>query len=610
MKTRTAIALAAAVFAAPTAALAATHAELRPGNTLALGASAQLAITVDTNAEPPPPPRIANARVRYEGQSSQISIVNGRQSQQLTFLYAITPTQLGALDIPAITVSTENGVESTAPLHATVSDSPAPAVQAQAAAPQAAAAADPEHAFVRIDVPAKSLVVGQAVPVTIRAYFLGGTSATLQGPPHVTSDAFTLSGLSDKPAQAQVEIRGEPYLQATWTGVLSPAKPTKVALGVELPVELAYRATVRRAAPEPSSDDPFSDPFFSGGGDPFSAIAQMDQQMSQMFDIGPMQQRDVTLRASAGTLAVTDLPATGKPPGFTGAVGHFALTADPIAGEPHVGEPLTVTLHVTGSGNFDRVDLAGVDESAELKTYAVKSTTVPGARPLEATKTFTQTIVPTRAGDLTIPAIAFSFFDPSTHAYGTATTAAVPLTVAASAGAATADAGLASATTAATSPAHVADTTPHATLVPRYRQAAWWSLPISLALLTGALVLLAWSRRSERIASVLRRRRVDREVARATSAMSQAATADDATAFFLAARQALQIRLADRWHVAREAITPHDIATRLGPAGAPIREVFEHADGLAYAPAAATHEPLDRWRAIVRDQLSTLEHQS
>ncbi|HEY1550850.1 MAG TPA: BatD family protein [Kofleriaceae bacterium] len=571
-----------AAFAIPATAVAAVHADLRP-STLAVGTAAELSITTDGEASPPPAPHVDGATVRFTGQMSQTSSVNGATTHQSTFVYAIVPARTGAIDIPPISV----GAEQTAPIHASVAAAQV-TTQARAAVAHASSSS---HAFLSLELPTTKLVVGQAVPIKVHAFFRGGTSATLEGAPHVTADGFTLSELSDKPSQTHVDVRGETWLEATWTGVLAPAKPSTGALVVELPVELAYQDAVRRQAPP---QDPM-DAFF-GGADPFADV-------DSMFDIAPMQREDVTLRATSGSLAVAELP-PGEPRGFDGAVGHFAVGLDPITATARVGEPLELTLRVTGTGNFDRVSMTGADDTRDLRAYPIKASFAPGTAPLTGTKTFTQTIVPAHGGDVTVPAMALPYFDPTTHAYVVAQTAPVTLHV-------DGTNALAERTPAAsTSSSHVVRGATRATLVPLIHRARFWLVAAALASLTALLVGVAWWRRSPKIADMLRARRVDRAIDRASIAMTHATYKNDRAAFFAAARLALQTRLGDAWHVAPDAITAHDVDLRMGTRGETIRAVFEHADDVSYGNASIDDEPLDHWRAVVRTELSTLESQS
>ena len=588
----------------PATAFAGAHATLRPGTELAVGTPAELSITIDGEAQPPAAPRIAGASIRLGGQMSQTRIINGAATQQVTFVYTIVPTRTGPLEIPALAVATATGEERTEPIHANVTDGPV-ASAAATAAPDRAVGPEPAHAFITLDVPVKSLVVGQAVPIKIQAYFRGGTSAALQGLPKVTSDAFTLSELSDKPVQTRLEIRGEPYLQATWTATLSPAKPSNGKLGVELPVELAYRAAPRPAQHRSLRDvfgaDPFADAF--GGADPFAAAGDPFADMDTMFDIGPMQQVQTTLRATAGTLVVTDPPAAGRPAGFTGAVGHFDVALDPIAEEPRVGEPMTLSIRVTGTGNFDRVSLPGAADADHLKTYSIKSAFAP--RRHEQFIWHQDVHADDRADARGRP------HDPGART-GVLRSCEARLRHRRDQAGDVAGRGRAGRwlrgreqrlCDPSTTPSRIDPGGMHATLQPLIRQPRLWISLGGLVALTMVLVLAAWSRKSPRIAHVLRNRRIDRAVSRASAEMDRAATANDRSAFFAAARTALQTRLAASWNTTPEAITAHDVATRIGDRGASIRSVLEQADGVTYG-GTTTPEPLTHWNHVVRAELA------
>ena len=85
------------------------------------------------------------------------------------------------------------------------------------------------------------------MPVQIKAYFRGGMQATINGLPTLSSDAFTLNSLDDKPVQTQEKIDGQPYAILTWTTALSAVKAGDYSLSLELPVLL----TVREKASQP-----------------------------------------------------------------------------------------------------------------------------------------------------------------------------------------------------------------------------------------------------------------------------------------------------------------------------------------------------------------------
>jgi hypothetical protein len=597
MKLFTRLTLVGLVLAAPTIASAAARAELRPSQNLVVDTPAQLVITVDGDDVTAPRFDLDDARVRYNGQANRTTIVNGKMSRETVFMYTVTPQRAGALDIPAIQI----GRDRTSPIHADVGTQ----LARQPSTASAANEREPTRAFVRIDAPKRAVYVGEAVPVRIRAYFRGGVAATLQGNPHLTSSAFTLDQLSEKPEQKQIEIDGVPYLQATWTAVLSAAKPTTDKVTVELPVEIAYRERRQAAATQPRrsirdifGSDPFADDMFAddsmfGGSffdqDPFAGF-------DSMFDDGDVRQQQLTLRHTAGATRVVELPAAGQPKPFSGAVGSFDVAME-LPKEPlRVGEPATLTFRVQGTGNFDHVALDGIPASADWKVDPGKSELAGDA------KTITQTVVPTHAGSLEIPSVSFSYFDPKKGVYRTARTDAAHVDVAPSSAG---DTDLASSSTrdSGMTPNRVVPSRGHARLTPMLMQPSFWMYPGVLALLVAVQLGIALGQRRWQSTGANRR------VAKEQRKLRAAASAGDAPAFFTAARSTLQLALAEQWHVRPETITAADVERRMGDDGIAIRELFDRADHIKYAhhDAAETPASFERWRSVVDEQLAKLE---
>src|SRR6185503_13316275 len=82
--------------------------------------------------------------------------------------------------------------------------------------------------------------------------------------------------------------------------------------------------------------DAFGDPFFERflQDDPFAE--------RHPFDV----------RADPITLNVLPLPEPGKPPTFSGAVGSFTMQVDAGPTQLTAGDPVTLRIHLTGSGNL------------------------------------------------------------------------------------------------------------------------------------------------------------------------------------------------------------------------------------------------------------------
>ena len=183
-----------------------------------------------------------------------------------------------------------------------------------------------------------------------------------------------------------------------------------------MPLTVVVRERVQQQQRQRSSNDPFdqffNDPFFD---DPFSMRPR---------------QKEITLASETADLTVLPLPAANRPADFSGAVGHFDLRASASPADVTAGDPITLRLELSGSGDFDRATFQHVGQRQRWKTYTPKGTfQADDSAGFQGTKTFEQLIVPEDASAREIPALRFSFFDPKTAQYETRTTAPIPVTI-------------------------------------------------------------------------------------------------------------------------------------------------------------------------------------
>lgn len=476
-------------------------------------------------------------------------------------------------------------------------------------------AQNPTRAFLRFEIPKHGAYVGESIPVTVRAYFRGDTSVTVTGAPTLDATDFML-GTTDG-VQGRATIDGVTYRVLTWQDHLSPVKPGHYALHVSVPSTLEWQDVIaHRAAPsddgDPMAGDPFGNLFgdtLGGSADPF---AQMQKQMQQMMnrmnqpDFGSIQRHDVTLHAPAITLDVKALPTKTRPADFTDAVGHFTFTANADTNHVQTGEPITLALTVKGIGNFDRVNVAGIPESTDWKTYSPNSEVVNGSEP---EKIFKQPIVPLHAGPSTIPATSFSYFDPDAAKYVTLDTAPIAVDVAPGSGVAASSNGKipesTSGPTLAPNDEAIGETT--ASLAPLFTRRGFWEAQTAPLFVLGAGLLFVTRRR--RLAADPYRaqwRDAEKSVQKYRVEMDRASSALDAESFFAAARAAIQQRLGARWHLAPAAISLSEIESRLAADAAhELRPIFD-ADALRFSGQSARQIDFVHWKTVVEDQLAHL----
>lgn len=122
------------------------------------------------------------------------------------------------------------------------------------------------------------------------------------------------------------------------------------------------------------------------------------------------------------TLEILPLPETGRPENYGGAVGKFSLKLEANKTSLHANTPLTFTLTLTGSGNFQAIDSIRLPLPQDFELYestAQGRITAPvGSRQeLESRKTFQVIAIPRKAGRFEVPAVSWSFFNPEKAAY-------------------------------------------------------------------------------------------------------------------------------------------------------------------------------------------------
>ena len=108
-----------------------------------------------------------------------------------------------------------------------------------------------------------------------------------------------------------------------------------------------------------------------------------------------------------------------EPDGFNGAVGRYAISADVSADFVEMGEPLILTVKVSGSGNVKTLPEPIWPEVQGMRAYdgdtKVETRLIDGV--WTGVKTFERVLVPDIAGSIELPPIEYAYFDPELEQY-------------------------------------------------------------------------------------------------------------------------------------------------------------------------------------------------
>lgn len=122
-------------------------------------------------------------------------------------------------------------------------------------------------------------------------------------------------------------------------------------------------------------------------------------------------------------ITIKPLPTENKPSGFTGAVGTYNLDVSLSRDSIETNESVTLTVKLTGKGNLNTLELPEVQLPAQIKVFGpTKDNRItPSSNGIRGSISNEYILVPHYGGTYKIPAIEFSYFDPSAEQYVTLT---------------------------------------------------------------------------------------------------------------------------------------------------------------------------------------------
>jgi BatD DUF11 like domain len=569
------------------------YATIQPAQIL-LGESARFTITnLGDGTNPITVPVVSGLKFEIIERTREVQLINGTVLPSTSVVMRVTPQIAGIFTIPAVTPKAQplvlqvNAASSGANIPRPTGPGAQipPPILSGGSIPKGVRLTEDGSAYVRLSIPKREVYVGESVPVEMEVGMRSGFVASINGLPKLTDDNFALNNLSHQPERSEKLINGEPFVLLTWRSTVAVVKPGSFSLSAEVPLTVKIRT---RPKMESSLDDRFGDPFWQN-----------------LF--GATVPKDINVTSPAQQLTVHELPAEGRPVDFHGAIGTFSIASDVTPTKADVGDPLTLRMRVTGSGNFDRVDSSMLEHLDQWKTYPPKSSfNTSDPISLSGMKTFEQPVIASKPGVQELPGLTFSYFDPDKRRYETARSAALSVSISPSlADSRTAPAALAAAAApgnkyaAGLRPDHV-ETTATPSLIPLYLQPKFLAIPSIIVLAFAAGWASARRRRgagvqeSEGIAS--------RRTKRVLAQLQGAARAGDAALFFDSARTALQSALAARWQLAPEEITTTEVEGRVG-AHDDIYKLFALADEAKYAGRKIDATDIAHWLRIVRRHL-------
>lgn len=309
------------------------------------------------------------------GTSSRVQIINGKIDSSMDFTYYIQPQKTGTFQLGPAEINNDGLVyrSNTVTLN----------VSRQAHSEEL----DRGALFLQAQISSSKAYVGEQIIYTLKLYRQLKVSNVSLSLPETQRLVFKQLG---EPTEYQSVLHDETFQVLEIRYALVPSEkgkytlePSKMGMTIYEPQNQPRRGL-------------FDDPFFS-----FSRA------------------KPISLASDALKIEVLPLPELERPVDFSGLVGTFQINAELVPSEIKAGESATLTVHITGRGNVNRIPDLDAPELTHTKVYADQPVLEvnPDSKGLFGSKTMKWALVPEKPGRFEIPALFLSFFDTKSHTY-------------------------------------------------------------------------------------------------------------------------------------------------------------------------------------------------
>jgi len=547
----------------------------------------------------------------YTSTSSSTSFVNGKRTSSFeqTYTYMLMAQRAGTFTISPATVKVDgenvqsNGVR----IEVLPEDQPSSSTSQtgqsgqtrQSSQSSSSGQASSENIFVRTIASKTKVHEQEALMITYKLYFANVDVAQLTNNTKLPEfTGFLKQDLEQGEIQTELEhYNGRNYQTAVlYRTILYPQHSGDIAID-----PAKFEAVLR---------------------------VQTQQRARSIFDdfFGTYTNVTKMLTAPGVTIHVSGLP-SGKPAGFSGGVGKFTLTPSISQTELQANEAVTIKLDISGSGNMKLIKTPAIDWPEGFEPYDPKvtnnfKTTTSG---VSGTKSIEYLAIPRSAGEYTIPAVKFSYFDIDEKAYKTLSTPEYTIRVKRGAGS-NSDKGEEAVVVNYTQKEDIKqlgtdiryiDTkapkiTNHQSQITNYNHVwLWYVIPLLIAIIL--LIVLRKQIKEAADITKMKYKRANKVAQKRLKAAAAALKANDKDAFYAAIESAAWTYLSDRLSIPTAELNKDNIASILVQKGVSeelikdVNDVLSTAEFARYAPI--TDHGMDDLYTATTNLINNLEDQ-
>ena len=350
-------------------------------------------------------PLISGLKMQSSGTQTKMEFNGSSISSTVTYLYQVEADQPGTYTMPAYNLQSD-GKNIPVPSATLVVTAQPVAPASSANSPATTVTNTGQPITLTAKVARTQVFVGEKIPLDLVIAARDDALLTSVNGFNQIGDAFeqVQSNLHDEPAKDTVQQDGHSFDIYTWHTATTPITAGPQTVRFTMPVSV-------RVNDGNAGDDVMS-------------------QMLSRFGMGG-QEKQLTLESPPLNFDVQPLPADGRPANFTDGIGLFSVEDPTLSStDLQVGVPVTLTLTVSGAGNFDRLKAPALDTGALWRSYTPKQTfQASDSTGIHGTKTFEYVLMPLSENITEVPAPQFNFFNPETKTYVDLTPKPIPVTV-------------------------------------------------------------------------------------------------------------------------------------------------------------------------------------
>ncbi|MEO0156576.1 MAG: BatD family protein [candidate division WOR-3 bacterium] len=323
---------------------------------------------------------------RSSSQSTNISFINGKMTQQttITFIYTLSPKKLGKFKIGPCKIEYQGKTYETQSIEIEIVKGTTQTTAPPTSTPPRPSGSLEGGIFLMAVPNRKDVYVGEQINVEFYLY-----------------TRYNLDDLN--PTKL-------PSFNGFWSEAIYDADQLKYQKKT-YEGKTYYAALLKTVALFPITSGNLTI-------DPMEMVVTVIKPPRDFFDFFGTAQR-ITIASPPITINVRPLPEENKPDDFSGGVGNFTMNVRVDRDTSNQGEPVNLIVKISGTGNIKLIDKPYLPSIPNLKILEpeIKLNLDKSSGIIKGTKEFRFPLIPQMDGEHIIPEIKISYFNTKTKGY-------------------------------------------------------------------------------------------------------------------------------------------------------------------------------------------------